>query len=537
MSFLNRDESFYLRNRWWSLLFICISLLVISIDNTILNVTLPSISRELDASGSELQWIMDAYILIFAALLLTMGSVGDRVGRKLTLQVGLLFFGVGSLWAALSQSIESLILARAFLGIAAAMIMPATLSIITATFPVKERPQAIALWAAVFGLGVGTGPVVGGWLLETYSWNSVFFVNLPVITIALLGGAFLIAESRDKEAPPIDWIGVALSIPGLFTLVYAIIEAGLEGWTDGTVLATFGLSAVLLTLFAWWENRNPNAMLPLHFFKNPSFTGASIALAMTMFALFGSIFFMSQYLQTVLGYTALEAGIRLLPLALTMMVAAALSAQVTRFLGTKRTVALGILILSGGLFYLSHLEVDSTYSEIVIGLMTIASGMGLAVSPATNSIMGSVPPSKAGIGSAMNDTTRELGGAMGVAVLGSVMNNYYIQEVAVLEEKLPLMPPEALEGIQSSIQAAHIIANDPRMPAAFRETIITTADQAFVTGMNEAMLIGSVIMLTASVIAFLFLPHEVQAAGHGAVVENDGDEDAVHGVPVLAPGD
>ena len=535
MNLFKREDAFYFRNRWWSLLFVCISLLVISIDNTILNVTLPSISRELDASGSELQWIMDAYILIFAALLLTMGAVGDRIGRKRILQVGLVFFGVGSLWAALSQSIESLILARAFLGIAAAMIMPATLSIVTATFPTNERPQAIALWAAVFGLGVGTGPVVGGWLLESYNWSSVFFVNLPVITIALLGGAFLIQESRDKDAPPIDWIGVVLSIPGLFVLVYAIIEAGLEGWTDETVLMMFGIAAVLLSLFAWWENRNPNAMLPLHFFKNPSFTGASMALSMTMFALFGSIFFMSQYLQTVLGYSALEAGLRLLPLALTMMTAAALSAQVTRFLGTKRTVTLGILILAGGLFYLSHLKVDSTYSEIVVGLITIASGMGLAVSPATNSIMGSVPPNKAGIGSAMNDTTRELGGAMGVAVLGSVMNKHYIQEVAVLEEKLPMMSPEALDGIQSSIQAAHIMANNPRVPPAFSEVIITTADQAFVTGMNEAMFIGSLIMLVAAGVAYVLLPHEVQAAGHGGLIEDETED--MHGVPVLAPGD
>ncbi|MCI0711542.1 MAG: MFS transporter [Chloroflexi bacterium] len=523
------------KNRWIGLLFICVSLLVISIDNTILNVALPAISRDLGASSSDLQWIVDAYILVFAALLLTMGSVGDRIGRKRILQIGLVIFGIGSLWAALANSTDILIAARGFLGIGAAIIMPATLSIITATFPREERSQAIAIWAAVFGLGVGIGPVMGGWLLESYAWNSVFFVNLPVIATALIGGAIFLGESRDETAPRSDIPGVLLSIPGLFALVYGIIEAGVVGWTEPNVLVAFGAAVVLLGLFAWWENRAPNAMLPLYFFRNMSFTGANTAMALIMFSLFGSIFFMSQYLQTVLGYTALEGGIRIVPLALTMAVTSALSAQITKRLGTKRTVALGILILSSGLFYMSGFEVSSTYGDIVVGLIIIATGMGLAVSPATDSIMGSVPPNKAGVGSAMNDTTRELGGAMGVAVLGTIMNSRYIADVETLRQQIPILPDDAFSGISDSIQAAHIIAADPRVPDFAREAIISTADQAFVAGMNEAMLIGSAIMLFAAVVAYVLLPNQVQPAGHG--VQDESGLEFRDAVPSPALGD
>ncbi len=539
MTFMQREDEFYFRNRWWGLLFICISLLVISIDNTILNVAIPSISRDLGATASDLQWIVDAYILVFAALLLTMGSLGDRIGRKRILQVGLVIFGIGSLWAALSDSTNMLITARGFLGIGAAIIMPATLSIITATFPREERSQAIALWAAVFGLGVGTGPVVGGWLLESYSWHSVFFVNLPIIVLAIVGGAFMLNESRDETAPKPDWIGVILSIPGLFALIYGIIEAGAKSWTDETVLVAFGIAAILLAIFAWWENRYEDAMLPLSFVRNMSFTGANTALAMIMFALFGSVFFLSQYLQTVLGFTPLEAGIRIVPLALTMAFTSAISAQITKRLGVKRTVTLGILILGAGLFYMSQqYKVDSSYMpDIIIGQIIIATGMGLAVSPATDSIMGSVPANKAGVGSAMNDTTRELGGALGVAVLGTIMNTHYISEV----EKIQLdLPSEAMTAVTDSIQGAHIVSANPQMPDFARDLIISTADQAFVSGMSEAMLIGSIIMLFAAVVAYVLLPHEVQAAGHGGIVEDDEPTPEVeggHNVPVMAPGD
>ncbi len=532
------------KTRWLGLLFIGISLLVISLDNTILNVALPAISHDLGASASDLQWIVDAYVLVFAALLLTMGALGDRFGRKPALQIGVLWFGVGSLAAALANSTEMLIAARAFLGVGAAIIMPATLSLITATFPPKERSQAIALWAATFGLGVGIGPVVGGWLLESYSWNAVFYINLPVVAVALIGGAFFIANSKDETAPRIDIPGVLLSVPGLFALVYGIIEAGESSWTDAHVLQSFGIAAVLLIAFTWWEGRSPNAMLPLDFFRNMSFTGANTALALVMFAMFGSVFFLSQYFQSVQGYSALETGLRVVPLALTLTVAAGLSARVSARLGTKYTVALGIFIAALGMLFMSQFyDVDTPYSTVVLGMIILAAGMGTAMSPATDSVMGSVPPNKAGIGSAMNDTTRELGGAMGVAVLGTIMNTAYLNGVESLGSELPFLPPDAAEGINSSIQGANAVAGrllESGMPGAAEaaQRVIDASSQAFVNGMNDAMLLAAGIMMLASVLVLMILPNRVQSYDE-AVTSKDAP-DAVRdreAVAVPAAGD
>ena len=521
--------------RWIGLLFIGISLLVISLDNTILNVALPSISNDLGASASDLQWIVDAYVLVFAALLLTMGSIGDKIGRKRALQFGLVMFGLGSLWAALATSTEMLIAARAFLGIGGATIMPATLSIISATFPREERSQAIAIWAAIFGLGVGVGPVVGGLLLEHYEWNAVFFVNLPVVTIALIGGAFFLADSKDKHAPKPDIIGVLLSVPGLFALIYGIIEAGMTEWTDTNVLIAFGVAAVLLTVFTWWENRAPNAMLPLHFFKNMSFTGANIAMTFIMFSMFGSIFFLSQYLQTVQGYSALDAGLRMVPLAVTLASVSALSARITARLGTKRTVALGIAIAASGLLFMSQMyDVDTAYSTVALGELILAAGMGFAMSPATDSIMGSVPVSKAGVGSAMNDTTRQLGGALGVAVLGTIMNGRYLEGIESLKTALPQLRPDMFDGISNSIQAAHMIASKPEVPASFSQTIIDIANQAFVGGMNDAMLFGAAVMLVNALVVLMILPSRVRMPKEDASPSADQDQ-AMH--TAIAAGD
>lgn len=496
--------------RWWALAFIGISLLVISLNNSILNVAIPSISRTLGASTSDLQWILDAYTLVFAALLLTMGSINDRIGRKRGLQVGLTIFGVASLVASLSTTTQMLILSRALLGIGSAMIMPSTLSLVTATFrDSQERAQAIAIWAAIFALGIGVGPVLGGLLLQQFEWNSVFLSNLPVVVVALVGGYFFIVESKDEHAPKPDVPGVLLSVTGLFALVFGFIRAGLEGWAATEVVLAFVLAFVLLLAFAIWERRTSQPMLPLGFFRNLSFTAANAALVMVSFSLFGSLFFMGQYFQSVKGMTALEAGVRLLPMALTLTAAAAFSSTVSRHLRTKLTVGIGILIAATGMFILSRVAtVDAPYTTVLLGLMVLAVGMGTATSPATNSVMGSVPVTRAGVGSAMNDTTRQIGGALGVAVLGTFMNTIYLddlQSASVIDS----LPAQAVSGIRNSIQGAHLVAaqiNTPQLSSA----IIHTADQAFVSGMTTAMLIASGIMLGAAILTFLLLPSEVQ---------------------------
>ena len=507
------DETKGYKRRWYALACLNISLLIIALDNTVLNVAIPSISTDLGASASDLQWIIDAYILVFAALLLTMGAIGDRFGRKKILQAGLMIFGIGSGGAILATSTEMLIGARAFLGIGAAMIMPSTLSILTATFrDPKERAKAIAIWVAAFPVGMGSGPLISGALLDHFWWGSVFVINIPVVIAGLIGGYFFIQESKDEKSRKPDSLGVILSIAGLFALVYGIIKAGEDGWSNGTVVISLGIAVVLLSAFGWWQSYTANPMLPLRFFRNMSFTGANIALTLVMFSMFSSFFFMTQYFQTVQGYTPFETGVRILPMAFVSMFFAINSARVANRIGTKLTVSLGIFLAGCGLVFLSQVpDVDTEYWVLLIGLCILPAGMGTAMSPATNSVMGSIPVNKAGVGSAMNDTTRQVGGALGIAVLGTVLNGIYLNKIDGLSEQLPMLPDEALEGIESSIQGAHIVAEGIPDPIV-SQTIIDVADNAFVTGMNDAFFVAFIIMMVTSVLTFIILPKDVRPA-------------------------
>ncbi|MBN2098250.1 MAG: MFS transporter [Dehalococcoidia bacterium] len=501
------EQSKWYERRWMALGFLAFSLLVIALDNTVLNLALPSISRELGSSASGLQWIVDAYVLVFAAFLLTMGSIGDRIGRKPTLQVGLVIFGCFSLGAALANSTGMLIAMRAAMGFGGAVIMPATLSILTATFrDPKERAQAIALWAAVFALGLGIGPLVGGWLLEHFSWSSVFYINVPIVVVGLLGGHFFIQNSKDERVREVDIVGSLLSITGLFALVYAIIQAGDDGWTADNVIYAFIAAGALLAAFIIWEFRSSNPMLPMAFFKNMSFTGANLALTLVAFALMGSMFFVSQYFQSVQGYSPLQAGIRLLPMALTSFVAAAMSARLAQQIGTKLAVGFGILTAAAGLFYLSRVaEADTSYGVIVLGMCIMSLGIGTTMSPATNSIMGSIPVRQAGVGSAMNDTTRMVGGALGVAVLGSIMNTAYISKIETFNG---VLPAGIFDLVRSSIQGAHIAA--AAIPdAGLAQLVVDQANNAFTSGMAEALLVGAIILAVASVVTLIILPTRV----------------------------
>ena len=511
--------------RWIGLVFIGISLIVISLDNTVLNVALPSIARSLGASASDLQWILDGYVLVFASLLLTAGSLGDRIGRKKALQGGLVLFGIGSLAAALSTSTTMLIASRAFLGIAGATIMPATLSLITATFPPRERAQAIAIWAAIFGLGVGIGPLIGGWLVEHYSWSSVFFINLPVIVVALIGGAIYLVDSRDERAPKTDLPGVILSIIGLFALIYGIIEAGNVGWTHENVLIAFGIAAVMLTAFALWERYTPNAMLPIRFFRNMSFTGANLALVLISFGLFGASFFLTQYLQTIHGFTSSEAGVRVLPSAIALTIMGVLSARIAARIGTKLSMAIGIGIAGLALYFMGNIfQADTPLITIVLGQGLLGFGLGLAISPATNSVMGSLPVSKAGIGSAMNDTTRQLGGALGVAVLGTIMNSAYLRGIEPLRA---MLPADVFSKVAASVQGAHLAASGGQVSPEVARQIVETSNAAFLSGMSSGLTIGSAMMGLAAVFVLVALPKHVRRS-----VEDD--QAVVAGEPAMA---
>jgi EmrB/QacA subfamily drug resistance transporter len=498
------------RQRWIALAFMGISLLVISLDNTVLNMALPSIAKDLGSSASQLQWIVDAYVLAIAGLLLTLGYLGDRLGRKPALMAGLGIFALFSLGAALSNSTNMLIAMRALMGIGAATILPATLSILTATFrESKERAQAIALWAAVFSLGMGIGPVVGGWLLDNFHWSSVFYINIPIVAVGIIGGSYFIENSRTDRPRKMDIPGTILSIAGLFALVYAIIQAGQDGWTQPNVLYAFAAAAVLLGAFIFWELKYKDAMLPLHFFKNMSFTGANVALTLVSFGLMGAFFFLGQFLQSVQGYTPLEAGVRLLPMAAVSFVAAAGSARVAQYIGTKFTVALGIFIAAVGFFYFASIAaVDVGYGKFALAMCITALGIGITMSPATNSIMGSIPVGQSGVGSAMNNTTRQIGGALGVAVLGTILNSTYIAKIDAVKWPVPL-PAVATDAIRNSIQGAHIVAQNVPYPQV-AQMIVDQSNQAFTSGAEQALVVAAIIMAVSAVLTLFILPSQVR---------------------------
>jgi EmrB/QacA subfamily drug resistance transporter len=485
--------------RWWALGVLCLSLVVLAMDNTILNVALPTLAQDLGATGSQLQWMVDAYLLVFAGLLLTMGALGDRFGRKLALDAGLLVFVAASAASAFAGSAEVLIAARAAMGIGAALIMPATLSIITNIFPPTERGRAIGVWAGMAALGVVMGPVVGGWLLEHFWWGSVFLINLPVVALALLAGWPLVPNSRDPSATPLDPTGAALSVAALVTLVYGIIQAPEDGWTDPVVLGAFGVAAVLAVAFIWWERRIQHPMLPMGFFRDPRFSAASGAIAMAFFALFGSVFLLTQHLQFVLGYTPLQAGVRILPVA-ALAVAAPLAARLTEGIGAKLVVAAGLLVVAGALWVLSTVQLGDGYGRVAAALALLGIGMGLVVAPATESIMGSVPLAKAGVGSAMNDTTRQVGGALGVAVLGSILAASY---GAAIQPTLRGAPPQVAQTAGDSIGAAATIAAQLGPQGS---GLLEAARSAFIQGMGDALQVGAGVAALAALLVLLFLP-------------------------------
>jgi EmrB/QacA subfamily drug resistance transporter len=480
---------------------LCLSLVVISLDNTILNVALPTLERELDASSSQLQWIVDSYMLVFAGLLLTAGALGDRFGRKRALTFGLLVFGAGSALSAVATSPDLLIAARAVMGVGGAFIMPSTLSIITAIFPAGERARAIGIWAGVAGIGIAIGPVTGGWLVEHADWSWIFLVNLPIVAAALLGGRVLVPESKDPAAPGLDFRGFALSTAGLVALVWAIIEAPARGWTDASILAGFSLAAVALAAFAWWERRAPEPMLDVRLFRNPRFSASSIAISLAFFALFGTIFFLTQYLQQILGYSPFEAGLRTLPVAAGLILGGPLSARFAERIGTKLVVAAGLALVAAGLGMLTLADADSGYGLVAAALVVLGFGMGNAMAPATEAIMGSLPLAKASIGSAVNDATRTTGGALGVAVLGSVLSSGYR---GGMEDTVAGMPGPAAEAAEGSLAGGMAVA--ARVGGAEGQQLLHTAQDAFLSGMHAAAFVAAAVALAAAVAALVMLP-------------------------------
>ena len=489
--------------RWWILVVLCMSLLIIGLDNTVLNVAIPTLVRDLGASNSELQWIVDAYILVFAGLLLTAGSISDRFGRRSVLSIGLGIFGIGSIASAFAVSATMLIATRAMMGIGGAMIMPSTLSILTNIFPPEERGRAIGIWAGVSGMGIGLGPLIGGALLDNFWWGSVFLINVPIVIIAITAGRLIVPNSKAPNAPKIDPVGAGLSIAGLVSLVFSIIEAPTRGWTDPVILAGFALAAVILSIFVWWESHSDHPMLNVRFFENPRFTAASLSITLVFFAMFGSMFFLSQYLQFLLKYTPLQAGVRQMPVALVMIIVAPMAGLLVNKLGNKILVSTGMVVAATGLFMLSRTTVGSDYWNMLPSIIVLVIGMSLTMTPATESIMGSLPKEKAGVGSAMNDTTRQIGGALGVAILGSVFSSTYVS--GFNSAAFSRLPAGMSGQIKSSVGGALEVA--ARIGGGAGQTLYHTAASSFITGMDRALVIGSLIALSGALIAMIWLPN------------------------------
>jgi EmrB/QacA subfamily drug resistance transporter len=475
--------------RWYTLGVLCLSLLVIVVDSTIVNVALPTFVRELHASTSGLQWIVDAYTLTFAALLLLAGAIADRYGRHHALAAGLAVFAAGSLAAALTHTTAELIAARAVMGIGGAFIMPATLSIITSVFTDPgERTKAIGLWASVSGLGVAIGPVAGGWLLAHFSWDSIFLVNLPIVAVALVAGRWLVPASRAPQSGRLDLTGAVLSVAAFTVLTYTIIEAPSNGWLSATTLGLGAASIALLAAFVGWEARSDHPMLPLHLFRNPRFTGAGLTITVLFFALSGVVFLNTQILQFVLGYSPLAAGIRALPSAAALAVFSPLGATLAKRAGTLVPVALGLAAVTAGLALFATATAASGYGHYILAMVIVCAGIGLAMSASTSASMQELPPAMAGVGSAVNDTTRNMGSVLGVAVMGSIA-------ASVFGSRMAHLVPGTTGSVGAAVAAAH------HAGGAY-ETLMHAIDSAFVAGADRAVLAGAVATLAGLVIAF-----------------------------------
>lgn len=477
------------RRRWVALAFACLAVVVIVMDGSIVNVALPTLGRTLaDASISRLQWVVDAYILVFAALLLTAGSVSDRVGRKAMLLAGLAVFAGVSIGAAMSGSAASLVAWRALMGIGAAMIFPSTLAIIADAFPEPHlRRVAIALWAGSSGLGVAIGPVAGGWLLTHHAWGSIFLVNLPVCLVAGIGVALSVRESRDAEPRPFDTVGSLLAATGILALVWALIEAPERGWLSPACAGGGAAAAVLLAAFVAWERRVRHPMLEMHHFTRPAFAGGCLALAAAFFGLFGFVFMVTQFFQYMRGYSALECGVRTLPFAAFILVGALMAAPAQRRVPQGAVLAVGLALLSMGFAWGARLEIDTPYSLMVWQMGVLGIGLGIANASATEAIMGSLPVNRAGTGSSVNDTLRELGGTLGVAGMGSAFNALYRDQVTRAMSDTPL-PESAQEAVRSSLGGAMtVVEGVQRLAGAAQADLLREAVQrAFLDGFRAS---------------------------------------------------
>jgi EmrB/QacA subfamily drug resistance transporter len=487
---------------------------VINLDTTIVNVALPTLVRQLHASTSQLQWVVDAFNLLFAGSVLAAGSLSDRFGRKEMLLAGLSVFAAASLAGGLMSNVGALIAARAVMGVGAAMVFPSTLSLLTNVFAErKERALAIGLWGAITGVAIALGPIVGGWLLQVSDWRSIFFAMAPVAVIAGVLVTGYVPNSRDPRAPRTDRAGFVLSTAAIGLLVFTIIEAPNHGWGSTRTIGSFGLTAVLAAGFLAWERRTEQPMLDVRLFENPRFTAASASVAISFFALSGFIFLVTQYFQFLKGYDPLSTGVRLLPVASCVAISSTLGARLAVRVGTKLVVASGLFSMAAFYLWVTTTSATTGYGTIAAQMVVLGTGMGLTSAPATEAIMGVVPKAKAGVGSAINDATRLLGGTLGVAVIGSTYASLYASR---LTAALPNGVPAAVaQTAHASVGAALTVASKlgatghPALMAALHDA----ASAAFFHGFHAANYLAAGVAAAGALMALALLPAHPTSSG------------------------
>ena len=496
------------------LLVLCLSLLAGVIDNTVLNTALPTLARVLHAGTSSLQWIVDGYTLCFAALLIPAGALGDRYGRRRSLIGGLVVFALGSLAASFAPNAGVLIADRVLMGLGAAFVMPATLSILNAVFPPRERAQAIAAWSAVAGVGIIIGPTLGGLLLAQFWWGSVFLVNVPIVVIALAGVLWVVPETAEPGRCSLDVIGTLLVAGALVAMVDAIIEAPSRGWTGLGTLGEVAVGLGALAIFVWWELRVESPLIDLRIFSSRAFSAASGSITVTFFALFGSLFVFTQYLQLVHGYSPLSAGVRALPFAFATGVMSPLSPVLAKRLGNRAVISAGLALMGLGLLDLSTAQVDTGYPALALAVAIMGAGMGLVMAPASSTIMTTVPAHQASAGSAVNDTIREVGGTLGVAIVGSLAAAVYRSR---LSTKLAAhhTPGFVVHIATGSIAAADAVGKS--IGGVRGGEIVRAARDSFTTAMALGMRVAGGIAVAAALAAVAVIPRSRRARATGSV--------------------
>ncbi|MEW1642704.1 MFS transporter [Streptomyces sp. NPDC091219] len=493
--------------RWSALIVLCLSLLIVVMANTSLIVAAPDMTADLGLSSSDLQWVIDGYTVPYAALMLVLGAIGDKYSRRGALLTGLVIFGGGSVMGSLVHDTGMVIAARAVMGVGAAVVMPATLSLLVAIFPKHERARAITAWTATSGLAIAIGPLVAGRLLTDHAWGSTFLINVPIALLAVVGALVLVPPSRAEGMGRIDYMGGLLSIVSVGALVYALIEGPHFGWDAGPVTAAV-VAAVGLPAFVAWESRHPHPMLDVRRFTERAFSGSMLAVLFFFFGTYGAIYYATQFLQFVLGYSALETGVRLLPLAGAVSVGALVTGRLTPRLGVKPMVVTGMAIGTAGVFLLTLVDKTSGYGAFLPMMLLLGFAIGLSVSPATDTIMGSFPENELGVGGGANDTALELGGSLGIAILGSLLGTTYKDRLTDLAGGH--LPAAALDTAKDSVggglAVARQIANTPSAGPQQAQALVDAVHEAFAHGVARTSLVGGIIMAAGTLIVLAVLP-------------------------------